>query len=188
MARLDENGIAPERLRPLRRREFDKLVELGLFDEDERLELLHGQLIVMNPPGPEHASLVNRFNRALTRLLGERALVSVQNPLAASDESEPEPDLAVVPENAYQHGHPATAFLIIEIADSSLTKDREVKSAIYAAMDVPEYWVVDLRAKVIERYLDPAEGAYRTCTHHASGALTLRCFPDVSVSLDELLR
>lgn len=179
--------LEPERTRPLKRAEYDRLVELGAFD-DEAIELLHGTLVTMSPNNPEHAGPIGQLSTILVpRLLG-RALVRVQMPIWAADESEPEPDIAVVPLGDYFTAHPDRAFLIIEVASSSLKKDRDVKAPLYAASGFPEYWLFDVGARRVLVFRDPAGGVYGTITQH-DATETLRClaFPDVEVEVSGVM-
>jgi len=176
------NALA-EKTRPLRRVEYDRLVELGFF-VDERLELLEGSLVPMSPQGGRHASSIQKLNMALAPALAGHAEVRVQSPFAASDDSEPEPDLAVVPAGDYVSGHPQHALLIIEVTESSLGRDR-AKARLYAASGVPEYWLVNLQADVVEVYRSPQAGGFMEMTRHGRGeTLRLVAFPDVTVSTD----
>lgn len=183
---LDLAKIAPESARPLKRAEYDRLVELGFF-EDERIELLYGVLVQMTPQRAAHASRVQALTTILVPPLVGRATVRIQLPFAASDDSEPEPDVAVVPVGDYDDEHPSRAWLIIEVADSSKRKDREVKSRLYAECGVPEYWIVDVQGRCVEVFRDPREGTYAGAVVHAAGAVVaLLQFPDVSVPVDAL--
>ena len=115
------------------------------------------------------------------------ALVQVQSPLVASDESEPEPDLAVVPDGTYKTGHPEHAHLVIEVALSSTKKDRLVKAPLYARSGFTEYWLVDVTAQAVEVYRGPAADGYQSMTVHGAGeTLTLQAFPHVTVPVDAL--
>jgi Uma2 family endonuclease len=145
---LDTAHLAPERPRPLRRTEYEQLVDAGAFT-DERIELLEGVLVSMSPQGTEHADVVSRLTMLFVRVVGDRALVRVQCPFAASDDSEPEPDLALVPHGNYRGAHPTRAFLIVEVAESSLRKDSRIKADLYARSRVDEYWIVDLNARTV---------------------------------------
>lgn len=173
--------------RPLKRSEYDKLVELGVF-EDEKVELLYGRLVPMSPQKSLHAHATHALGKRLARLLGDRAEVRVQMPLALSDTSEPEPDVAVVPPGAYWDGHPTTAWLVVEVAESSTKKDREVKSRLYAEAGVLEYWLVDLKASFVEVFRDVSDGVYRSARALRRGeSLAMAHFPDVAVSVDDVL-
>jgi Uma2 family endonuclease len=174
-------------LRPLRRAEYDRLVELGAF-ADEHIELLHGQLIQMSPQGTLHAYVIGQLTQILVpRLLG-RALVRVQMPLAVSDISEPEPDVALVDPRPHLADHPQSAFLVVEVAGDSLRKDRTVKARLYAECGVPEYWLVDVEAGVVEVRRGPGARGYRRTTRHGhEETLRLLRFSDVEVVLAEVL-
>lgn len=143
----------------------------ALDDARVRVELLYGRISSMSPQGEPRAYSVARLARMLIRALGDdRALVRVQAPLAAPDDSEPEPDIAVVAPGDYLCGHPATAWLIIEVAESSLARDRS-KARLYAAAAVPEYWIVNLADSIIEVYPEPLGDRYTSMTRHDRGAV-----------------
>jgi Uma2 family endonuclease len=172
---LDWDALRPERPRPLRRAEYDRLVAAGVF-EDERVELLHGVLVTMSPQGDYHATITAELARVLTLELVrlgilDRFTIRSHSPYAASEYSEPEPDIAVVPRQRIGEPHPQRAHLLVEVAESSLRKDRGIKTGIYADAGVPEYWIVDVEGGVVEVYTDPADGAYRAQTRHARGAI-----------------
>lgn len=183
---LNAAQIAPEQVRPLKRAEYERLVSLGCFAE-ERVELLYGLIVAMTPQDPAHAHPVQALNKLLLpRLLG-RAEVRVQAPFAASDDSEPEPDIAVVPPGSYREEHPSRAYLIVEVAHTSLPKDRGVKAKLYAESNVNEYWVVDVVAKRVEVHRDPRDGAYTSVVAKAPGdTLSIAQFVDVDVEVAEL--
>ncbi len=164
------------------------MVAQGLFT-DERIELLEGVIVEMSPQNPRHAAVVERLTNRLVRAVGDRASVRVQLPLAISDESMPEPDLALVPLADYDREHPTTAWLVIEVADASLRKDRRVKGEVYARGGVLEYWVVNLIDGCIEVHADAVDLAYKTVTSVRAGeSLHLRRFPDVEVAVADMLR
>lgn len=184
---VDADLIAPERTRPLRRVEYEKLVELGAF-EDERLELLYGTLVEMTPQGARHSECVRRLNEQFSRLLAGRAVVQVQAPFAASAESEPEPDLAIVPRGDYWRGHPSQALLVVEVADSSRAKDRSLKARLYAEAGVPEYWIVDLVGRTLEVMTEPAAGRYQSEQTLREGDVARpRALEDIALSVSDLL-
>jgi Uma2 family endonuclease len=178
----------PENYRPLRRTEYDKLVALGVF-EDERIELLDGVLVPMSPIGPPHSSAIDKLNLILVRALGDRARIRVQNPFVASDISEPQPDLLVAPLADYDEDHPAEAYLLIEVAESSLAYDRGRKLRIYAERGVPEYWIVDVVSRRIEVYRDPTGSTYRSTRVFERGeGIDLLRFPDVTVRVVDVMK
>ncbi len=185
---LQSDLLARVKPRRLTRVEYDRMVQLGFFG-DERLELLHGMVIAMSPIGPPHREVVDLLTEALVLALHGRARVSTQNPFVASDDSEPEPDLAVVPLGTYRTDHPHRAFLVIEVADSSLDADRDVKGPLYASSGVPEYWLVNLVDEVVEVYTDPVGGRYRSARAASIGeTLHPAAFPDVAVAVAPLFR
>jgi Uma2 family endonuclease len=178
-----------ERIRPLQRVEYDRMVDLGLL-EGEKVELLKGFIVRMSPTGVPHASVVQWLNRRLVLALSAsgRAEIRVQAPLAASHDSEPEPDVAVVAPRSYRDAHPTTAFLIIEVSESSLRFDRNEKAEIYAAAGVEEYWIVDTRHELIEVRTDILDGHYTRVTPYSRGEnIAPRAFPDVVLKVDDIL-
>jgi Uma2 family endonuclease len=180
---LDLQNLAPDHLRPIKRVEYEQMVRAGLF-ADERIELLDGFLVAMTPIGGPHAEAVDRLNRLFTVTLDGRARVRIQGPFAASDDSEPEPDIAVYPLRDYTDGHPSQALLVIEVADSSLPKDRHIKSPLYAAAGVLEYWIVDLQGKAFEIHRDPRVNRYTDVTRHVPGdRVAPAAFPDLTVDI-----
>lgn len=180
--------VASERVRPLRRLEYERMVDEGFF-EDERIELLDGVIIEMTPQGTSHAGTVQRLTDRLAALLGARASLRVQLPFAASETSEPEPDLAVVAPGDYDLAHPAQALLLIEVAESSLNKDRHVKAGIYAAACVPEYWLVDLAKGVIEVRTQPTGDGYAQLHSVRQGdRIRLCALPEVEIAVSDIIR
>jgi Uma2 family endonuclease len=184
---LDLATLERHRVRPLLRTEYESLVETGAF-ADERIELLDGLLITMTPQDAAHAHTVERLARALTLALADRAVVRVQSPLALGEHSEPEPDIALVSAADYSEQHPTTAILVIEVATSSLRLDRRIKAPLYARTNIPEFWLVDVRARTIEVYRDPRSTGFATVTIHAEDeTLALPAFPDVHLRIDAVL-
>ncbi|HEY4160333.1 MAG TPA: Uma2 family endonuclease [Polyangiaceae bacterium] len=174
-------------LRPLRRAEYDQLVALGAF-QDERIELLDGELVRLSPIGPSHAETVARLCEYLLPALSGRARVFVQAAFAAGDSSEPQPDLAIVPLGNYRAEHPARAYLLIEVSESSLAQDRGRKARLYAESCVPEYWIFNLVESVVEVHTEPLDGAYQRVTRHAPGAVIAPlAFPDLALRVDDFL-
>jgi Uma2 family endonuclease len=181
------SSIAPEEFRPLKRAEYDRLVALGVF-EDERVELLNGILVAMSPQETPHSYSVRWLINRLAPAIVGRALLQAQQPFAASEDSEPEPDISVVPIAAYLDGHPKTALLVIEVADSSVRKDLEVKPPLYAAAGVRDYWVVDIPGDQIWIHRDPAGDRYARITQHRRGEkISPLEFPDIVIAADEVL-
>jgi Uma2 family endonuclease len=139
-----------------RRVEYERLVDLGVF-VGERLELLDGVLVVREPQGSPHAAIATKVGRLLAAAFGGGWHTRVHSPLALGESSEPEPDVAVVagePED-YMAGHPSTAALVVEVADSSLRLDRRFKAAVYARAGLAEYWIVNLVDRALEVHREP---------------------------------
>ena len=179
--------LEPETLRPISRVEYDRMVALGLF-EDERVELLHGVLVTMSPQGPAHNEVIDRLNELLVPALLGRARVRIQGAFAASEDSQPEPDVAVFPRDNYGAAHPTHALLVIEVSESSLGKDRGIKKALYATAGVPEYWIVNLEDRVVEVYTHPANGTYADADIKGpQDTLSPLAFSDISLHVAELL-
>jgi Uma2 family endonuclease len=143
-----------------RRMEYERLVGLGIF-VGERLELLDGQLVVQEPQGSSHAAIVGQIGQVLRSAFGDGWHPRLQAPLALDENSEPEPDVAVVAGvyRDYVSAHPSTAVLVVEVAESSLRLDRRLKGGLYARAALPEYWIVNLVEGVLEVYRAPQSAA-----------------------------
>jgi Uma2 family endonuclease len=179
--------VDSSRVRRLRREEYDRLVELGLFAH-ERVELIRGVIVRMSPQGAPHAGPIEILNELLVPALLGRARVRVQLPLIAPDDSEPEPDLAVVARADHSVEHPSAAHLVIEVARTSMEYDRGTKGPLYAAMGVPEFWIVDVSNRVIEVYREPRGDRYEHMTALRAGAsISLVAFPDVALTVSSIL-
>lgn len=142
------------------------MIDAGILGEGERVQLIDGLLVSMTPQSRRHAFAIQQLNRLLVRGVSDEFSVLTQLPLTLADDSEPEPDLAVVRTGDAESvtEHPSTALLVIEVAGESLRFDRRTKAALYARAGVPEYWIVNLSERVIEVYRNPesASGAYLT--------------------------
>lgn len=155
--------------KPQRRRltvdDFAKMCEVGILSADDHVELIDGELVEMPPTGSEHAGIVNELASALFGLLDSSVRLRVQSSVQLTKYTQPEPDLAIVSRDSqlYLRGHPQPQDILIavEVADSSLTFDREQKMPRYAAAGVPEAWLVDVRARTITVYTDPTTEGYR---------------------------
>ncbi|MBF2083416.1 Uma2 family endonuclease [Thermoleptolyngbya sp. C42_A2020_037] len=172
--------------------QYHRMVEAGIL-EGLPVELLNGEIIEMPSEGTDHGDLSTETRDYLIALLGDRAQVREGHPITLLDtNSEPEPDLAIVRrrQGGYRNRHPQASdiFWLIEFADSSLTKDLEEKSRAYAASGIAEYWVVNLRQRTLVVKRNPFEGDYRSTITLESGDLSPLVFPDVTVSVDWLLR
>jgi Uma2 family endonuclease len=150
--------FVPERRRGLSRLEYERIFEAGTSDR-EPFELLRGRVVPVMSQGPRHGRLVAWLGRELTLALGREYIVRPQMPFAATDDSEPEPDLAVTRDERGDQ-HPSVAMLVIEVADSSLVRDRDEKLPIYAEAGVPEYWIIDAKTATVTVMTEPAESTY----------------------------
>ena len=171
--------------------ELFAMVEAGIVAEDERIELLDGEILVMPPIGDSHADGTDRLDESFKEQLRRRARVRVQGPVRINDSSLLQPDIAVLRLRDDYHRRtptPADVFLLIEVADSSLQVDREVKLARYAAAGIPEVWIVNVWARQVEAYADPVDGTYRSRRMvTADGSISPLAFPDVSLAVADFL-
>jgi Uma2 family endonuclease len=149
-----------EDLRLISRAEYDRMVEAAIFDEDERIELLRGVIVKKSKRNWHHAAVVSWLTEQLILQLAGAFEVRPQLPYAADDWSEPELDLLITRKNPALRDHPSEALLIIEVAESSLRRDRGIKARIYAEARVPEYWIVDLRKMTVEVHTRPVDDRY----------------------------
>lgn len=183
---FDVADLGIERPRLLRRSEYDKLVAEGFF-EDERVELLHGVVVTMSAQGGRHSATAAWVTEHLIRALDRSFEVRSHSPFAASDYSEPEPDVGVYPRGSYKD-HPERAFLLVEVADSSLSKDRRIKTGIYAAAGVPEYWIVDLQHERVEVLTEPDADDYQHRVTLRRGDVLRPCaLPGVELPVADVL-
>jgi Uma2 family endonuclease len=162
-------------------REFHRMVDTGLFNEDDRIELIEGEIIKMAPIGSGHAGRVKRLNHTLTIMLNEKAVVSVQDPVVLGNYSEPQPDIAVLcwRDDFYTQANPVAEdiLLIIEVADSTVRYDRSTKLPVYARHGIPEVWIVNLPQQRIEVYRKLVDGEYGETMHHRSGRISPELLP-----------
>lgn len=173
--------------------EYHRMAEAGIFREDDRLELLEGEIVEMPPIGPGHAGGVKRLMNSFLPLQVERtAIVSVQDPIRLGEYSEPQPDLALIRPRpdfyARQHPGPEDVLLVVEVMESSASYDREVKVPLYARFGIPETWLVDLAQDVMEMYRVPSPAGYRQVrTLRRGERLSPQAFPELRLTVDELL-
>ena len=185
-----------ESLAPKTRRwtrvEYERLVECGVFQPGERLELLDGLLVVREPQSSRHAAGIRRVIAELRRALGNTWQIDCQLPIALDDDSEPEPDVAVVPGDArsYRDAHPSHPVLIVEIAESSYRIDRAYKAGLYARAGIPEYWIVDVTRGALEVHRRPEASSEATHGWRYAIVETLRPPANVEtlVALDVTIR
>jgi Uma2 family endonuclease len=175
-----ERGHAPDEV--VRRAEYDHLIEIGFFQPGDKVELVGGRLLAAEPQGAAHMTAILLAEEALRRVFPTGWSVRVQGPVALDGESEPEPDVAVVrggPRD-YRHDHPARPALVVEVAETSLAFDREVKGGLYARAGLADYWIVNLIDRMLEVYRDPVP-APQTRYGWAHSA-TMRLGPEASIS------
>jgi len=185
------------RTRRWTRAEYDRLIDKRVFRPDERLELLAGQLVVREAQGDTHALAIELVNEALRTAFGPEWRVRVQLPVALDEESEPEPDVSVAPGplRGCAEAKPSRLVLVVEIAESSLALDRELKGSLYARAGVPEYWIVNLNGRVLEVHREPEPDAsalygwtYRSAQSlHAGEHVSPLAAPAAHVPISDLL-
>jgi Uma2 family endonuclease len=157
---LTEEQIAPKRAVPILRTAYHQLGELGFY-EGLHVQLVYGTVIDMGSMAPLHANAIRALTRAFVTHSGPAIEVMVQLPIAAADDSEPEPDFAFIRQiKTPSDDHPTTALLVVEVADTSLRLDLGPKAALYAECKVPEYWVIDLKARSTVVHRVPRRGMY----------------------------
>lgn len=153
--------------------EYHRMGEVGILSEDDRVELIEGEIVKVSPIGSRHAACVARLNRTLVISLQHVVLVWTQNPVELDDYSEPEPDVALLKPRVdfYENAkpRPEDVLLVIEVSDSTLAYDRLVKVPLYARAGIPEAWVVNLAEERVETFADPSGGAYQTAATFSRG-------------------
>ena len=170
--------------------DYHRMIDAGILD-DRRVELLDGEIVEMAPEGVPHAFYSDRFATRLRALLGDRAQVREGKPITLSNQSEPEPDIAVVQPLAEvyldHHPYPENCWLLIEYSYSSLAKDLEDKSQVYAAAGIQDYWVVNLRDRELVVFRSPQGKTYQQKTTLATGTIAPLAFPEIEVQVSQLM-
>lgn len=166
--------------------EYHRLGEAGILGEDDRVELLDGQLVDMSPIGPRHALAVDALNELLMAAVAGRAAVRVQNPVEIGRGTEPNPDIAVVrrPWDGYPHAHPRPedVFLLVEVADTSLATDRGAKLELYARAGIREFWIVNLTTDGVLVYRSPSGDTYASMARmDPSSLLEIEALPGIAI-------
>ena len=172
--------------------QYHQMSEAGIFSENDKVELINGEIIEMSPIGRRHTACVNRLNSVFSQLLGKKVIVAVQNPIILNNLSEPEPDIALLQPRAdfYESGHPQPqdVFLLIEVADRSLEYDRDVKIPLYASSGITEVWLVDIYEQVIIVYRYPSENGYSDIQKLSRGEkMSIQAFPEINLVVDDIL-
>jgi Uma2 family endonuclease len=168
------------------------MARAGILGEDDRVELLEGEVEEMTPIGSRHAAVVDRLNRLFSRHLGENAIIRIQNPIRLGEYSEPQPDLALLRPRPdfYSSAHPGTedVLLVIEVAETSADYDRVIKLPLYARWGILEVWLVNLDGEAIEVCRSPsAEGYGEVHTVRSGARLSPTSFPDLKLAVEEIL-
>ena len=181
---------------PARRRftvdDYHRMAEAGILSERDHVELIDGEIVEMSPIGDRHVTSVNRCNRTFSRAVGDRALVSIQNPIDLDRFNEPEPDVVLLRPRAddYVGGKrgPADILLIIEVADTSLDYDRKTKLPHYSAAGVRETWLLDIPGSALEAHREPRDDGYALVRRYRRGErVSPEALPDIVVLVEDLL-
>src|SRR3982751_1492782 len=172
--------------------EYYRMAAAGVFSEDDRVELIEGEIVEMNPIGSRHAACVGRLTEFLGRMVSGVAIVWVQNPVQVNDYSEPLPDVTLLKRRddfyAQANPQPSDVLLIIEVADSSVEYDRDIKIPLYAGAAIPEVWLVNLPKEAIEIYARPVEDAYREIRIVKRGeSIASKSIPNLIIDADVVL-
>ena len=185
------------RTRRFTRAEYERLVELGAFQPDDPIELIGGELMIAEPQGAPHYTAIVKTSRALTEAFGPGWYVRTEGPIGLDEDSEPEPDIAVVPgtPDDYSRAHPSRPTLTVEVAESSLGMDRERKGSLYARAGLPDYWILNRVDRVLEVYREPAPDSAapfgwryaRSEVFDASARVTPLAAPGSSIPVSQLL-
>jgi Uma2 family endonuclease len=172
--------------------DYHRMAQAGILSEDDRVELIDGEILKMTPIGSRHATCVRRLNRLFSMAAGARVIVDVQNPIRLGEHSEPQPDLALLrPRPDFygsSHPGPQDVLLVVEVAETSATYDREVKLPLYARAGIPEVWLIDLSEEGIEIHRHPLPRGYQQVQHLRRGErLAPDALPDVSFAVEGIL-
>ncbi|MBE9206396.1 Uma2 family endonuclease [Nostoc sp. LEGE 06077] len=171
--------------------QYHKMIESGVLTEDDRVQLIRGEIIEMSPIGTKHAACVKCLNKLLSSKLRDRVLIAIQDPVELSDNSQPQPDVALLKPRddfyAAAHPQPQDIFLLIEVADSTIIYDREEKIPLYAEANIIAVWLVDINEQVVEVYQQPSATEYQDIQKFSGGeSLSIPGFPDVTITVNEI--
>jgi len=185
---LSRYPAAPRRL--LTVDEYHRMGEAGILTEDDRVELIEGELVEMAPIGSEHVAATNALTHLLVLAVGDRGIVSVQNPVRLTRRSEPQPDFAVLkPRDDYRRTlpRPEDTMLAVEVANTSLDYERTVKLALYARSLIPEVWIINLAAGEVEVYQSPVGDNYTSVARAGhSDILTIEALPGALIPVAKI--
>jgi Uma2 family endonuclease len=169
--------------------DYHRMGRTGFLSEDDRVELIEGELIEMAPIGSKHADCVDGLNRLLVKQAEAMHRIRIQNPVQLGNDSEPEPDIAIVRNRRYADAHPTPRdiLLLIEVADTTMDYDRDIKIPLYARHGVPEVWLVDLRNQCVEVYWEPGAHGYRHLLRPGQNeVLAPKLAPQLTISISEI--
>lgn len=170
--------------------EYHRMAEAGILHEDDRIELIDGEIVEMSSIGGRHVSCVGRLTRILSLFVEERYLVNVQSPMRLDDKREPQPDIALIRDREYGSSLPGPedVLLLIEVANTSLSYDRHIKLPLYARAGIQEVWILDLSGEILERYTVPSGNDYRRTERARRGeAIRSSALPDLELRADDVL-
>jgi Uma2 family endonuclease len=172
--------------------QYHKMAEAGILTQDDKVELIRGEVLEMQSVSTKHTTCVRRVSNLLSRHLGDKVLVSIHNPVELNSTSEVQPDVALLKpsEDFYETAHPQPrdVFLLVEVVDSTVKYDREVKIPVYAEDSITEVWLVDLEEEFIEVYRDPSAYGYQNIQKFTrEQSLSTQTFRHVSFAVDEIL-
>jgi Uma2 family endonuclease len=178
--------------------DYHQMIEVGLLDE-RKVELVNGEIIEMSPEGAPHSSYCGEIAEYLRKILGDRAKVREAHPITLANNSEPEPDIAIVrnrfsvgeatPTTLYRdrHPYPEDILWLIEVANSTLVKDLGMKRDLYASAEIEEYWVLNLQTSTLVVFRDLTKSGYQSETTFTTGIIFPLAFPDLSIDIQQLL-
>ena len=172
--------------------EYHQMTEVGILSEDDRVELINGEIVARAPIGSRHAAGVDRINALFNSRIGQQAIVRIQSPIQLDEYSEPQPDLSLLRPRAdfYAQAHPTPAdvLLVIEVAETSIDYDRTVKLPLYARASISEAWLIDISNDRIEIHKQPSQGIYQEVRYALQGQnLSPQSFPNLNLRVEELL-
>ena len=172
--------------------QYHKMAESGILTEDDRVELIRGEIVEMSPIGRRHAACVRRLVKLFSEKLSQRAIVDTPNPVELSDRSEPQPDVTLLQPHLdfYEAGRPQPEdiFLLVEVADTTVETDRNVKIPLDAEGGISEVWLVDINEQCVEIYREPISTGYQNVQKsQRDQTLSIQAFPDIDITVDEVL-
>jgi Uma2 family endonuclease len=178
-------------IRPLTTEDYHRMISTGIIHEDDRVELIAGQIFNMAAKGTRHTVTTSKLMTEILLLVQKRAIVRCQDPIAVSDRSEPEPDIVIAKLRADEyldsHPTPEDIILVIEVADSSLSFDRDVKLPLYAATGINEYWLINLVDDRLEIYRQPEGNIYtNNLILTPPRSISIPTFPELTIDIAKI--